>query len=125
MSSDSWAIVSIILFTVSLLSIILFFFSRKVLLRKAGFVAGIICFIVSISAFVFSKNQASLINNNSYAVVFESAIVKSSPSDESTNLFEINEGLKVEIKDSVNSWVNIRLSDGKEGWMQVKNVKKL
>jgi SH3-like domain-containing protein len=52
-------------------------------------------------------------------------MVKSSPQEEGTNMFEINEGLKVEILDSLNNWYNIRLADGKQGWIVKESVKKL
>ncbi|MDR2011022.1 MAG: tetratricopeptide repeat protein [Bacteroidales bacterium] len=125
MSSDSWAVISIVFFVTSLLLVILFLFSRKIIIRKTGFILGIIFFITSIMSFIFAKSQAHLINNNTYAIVFEPSMVKSSPSEDSMNLFEINEGLKVEVIDSINIWINVRLADGKEGWVPGKNIKRL
>lgn len=44
--------------------------------------------------------------------------IKSSPSETGTDLFLIHEGLKVEITDSLDSWKEIRLSDGNKGWLR-------
>ena len=41
------------------------------------------------------------------------------------NLFEISEGLKVEIVDTLNGWTNIQLSDGKEGWVESEYLKRI
>ncbi len=81
--------------------------------------------ILSIFSLIFSIDQARLITDNNFAIIFETSLVKSGPSDESTNLFEVNEGLKVEITDSLNSWYNIKLADGKQGWIIAENVKKI
>lgn len=124
-SSDGWAILSIILFITSLILFGLFLFSKKIVLRKTGFIVGIIFFISSLCTLIFSRTQAKKITDNHYAIIFESSMVKSSPGSESHNLFEIDEGLKVFVKDSVNSWINIRLADGKEGWIPAENLKKI
>ena len=56
------------------------------------------------------------------AIIMEDVLVKSSPAETATNLFEIHEGLKVEIKDSVNHFYEIRLSDGKVGWIRASKI---
>lgn len=48
--------------------------------------------------------------------------VKASPRNTGTDLFIIHEGLKVQIIDALDNWYEIRLSDGKQGWMQQKDV---
>ncbi|HNQ66958.1 MAG TPA: tetratricopeptide repeat protein [Bacteroidales bacterium] len=124
-STDKWAILSIIFFILCLGTISLYLFSKRIILRKTGFYSAILLFILSIFSLIFSIGQAKLITNNNFAIIFETSLVKSGPSDESTNLFEVNEGLKVEITDSLNSWYNVKLADGKQGWIIAENVKKI
>ena len=124
MSSDAWLITSIIIFIISLILLSYYLFSRKIIIRKIGFIVGITCLILSVVCFLLSKNGAKKITDSPYAIVFESSLIKSSPNEGGINLFEVNEGLKVEIINTVNSWNNIRLSDGKEGWIQGYKVKK-
>lgn len=45
-------------------------------------------------------------------------MVKSSPDDNGTDLFRINEGLKVAVKDRSGDWIEIRLADGRVGWIK-------
>jgi tetratricopeptide (TPR) repeat protein len=124
-SSDAWAIVSISLFIATLGLICLFLFSKKTGLRKLGFTLGIIFITCSSLSFVFANKSANKITNSNSAIIFETSMVKSSPSYDSQNLFEISEGLKVNIKNSINSWVNVRLTDGKEGWIPAQNLKEI
>lgn len=43
---------------------------------------------------------------------------KSSPNQNSTDLFILHEGTKVEISDRLNGWCEITIADGKKGWME-------
>jgi len=53
------------------------------------------------------------------AIVMEIEIdVRSAPSLDGTEIFKIHEGLKVKITDRRGDWIEIRLSDGKEGWLK-------
>jgi SH3-like domain-containing protein len=49
--------------------------------------------------------------------------VKSSPSAEaSKDLFILHEGTKVRILDTVGSWNNISLADGRQGWLPSDDI---
>ncbi|MDR2836259.1 MAG: tetratricopeptide repeat protein [Bacteroidales bacterium] len=125
MSSDSWAISAIISLIITLLLVFLFLFSNKSKIKKLCFYISILTLLITILTIIFSAKSAKNTINNKFAIIFESTMVKSSPNEEGSNLFEINEGLKVEIKDSINSWYEIKLSDGKDGWIHSENCKKL
>lgn len=57
------------------------------------------------------------------AIVTEDRIVvKSAPGDTGTEVFTLHEGVKVEIQDRSNTWLRIRLADGKRGWLQESSV---
>ena len=56
-------------------------------------------------------------------IIIDSKIkVYSAPSNSSTELFNINEGLKVDIENFENDWVRIKLIDGKDGWIQSNQI---
>ena len=44
--------------------------------------------------------------------------IKSSPQETGTDLFILHEGTKVYIVGKLDNWFEIRLSDGKQGWLQ-------
>ena len=49
--------------------------------------------------------------------------VKSTPNESGTDLFVLHEGTKVYIEDnSMKGWKEIRLEDGKEGWLPTSSI---
>ena len=125
LSSDAWAIFAVITFCLALILFFIFLFSRKKSIKKLCFYFTILIIIFAIIGLICSYKSAKNINNNKFGIIFNSTMVKSAPNEDGTNLFEINEGLKVEIKDSVQQWKQIRLLDGKERWIIENNIKGL
>ena len=58
-------------------------------------------------------------------IVEQVVTVKSSPEPNSTDAFVIHEGLKVNLEDKLDTWVKIRLADGKVGWIENNLVKQI
>ena len=54
----------------------------------------------------------------------ESAVsVKSTPAANGTDLFILHEGTKVTIvDDSMREWKEVRVSDGKQGWIKTQQI---
>lgn len=117
MSVDSWAIWGIVSFLLLIVSLYFFIFSKQVVLKKVGFIAGIIFLIVVVMANVFaSKQKEELLNRDTAIIMSPSVTVRSTPSENGTSLFILHEGHKVNIKDdSMKDWKEIRLEDGKVG----------
>ena len=115
----SWAKCGVVFFILLLISSYLFFFSKQIIWKKTGFIAGIVFLIFVVLSNVFASQQKSeLTNRNSAIVLSPSVTVRSTPSESGTSLFILHEGHKVEIKDnSMREWKEIRLEDGKVGWV--------
>lgn len=116
--ADTWSVISIGAFIVLLGLIGLFLFSRRAGFKKLAFWLGIFAIIVSGFTFSFAARQTKDIIERDQAIVFCPRVtVKSSPSETGTDLFLLYEGVKVQISDSLNTWKEIRLSDGNIGWL--------
>ncbi|MDR0831094.1 MAG: hypothetical protein LBN95_13450 [Prevotellaceae bacterium] len=118
LTSNQWAFLSIGLFllAVVLAMFFLFFSYRKV--RKISFFAAIFMLIFAIFSFFYAFSQKKYTENNPYAIVLQGSVsVKSSPADSGTELFLLHEGTKIEVLSTLGSWTEIKLSDGKNGWV--------
>ena len=92
--------------------------------KKAGFISGIIFLIIAICTnLVASEQKEHLVNRNEAIVMNPSVTVRSTPSESGTSLFILHEGRKVSIKDnSMKEWKEIRLEDGKVGWVPASAI---
>jgi tetratricopeptide (TPR) repeat protein len=116
--ADIWAGISIGAFVLFLGLLGLFIFSRSSLIKMLSFWIGILAIVVSLFTFSFAARQKEKINQRKHAIVFCPRVtVKSAPAETSTDLFLLYEGVKVEISDSINTWMEIKLSDGNVGWL--------
>lgn len=127
LSTDAWAKWGITFFILLLVSCALFFFSKQVLMKKIGFSAGIVFLVLVVLSNVFAAQQKSALTNRNEAIVLiPSVTVRSTPSESGVSLFILHEGRKVEIKDnSMREWKEIRLEDGKVGWLPASSIENI
>ncbi|HLW05919.1 MAG TPA: tetratricopeptide repeat protein [Marinilabiliaceae bacterium] len=121
--SDTWALVSIVTFSLFLIGMLFFFFSQKTGLRKLTFFIALWALLSSIITFSYSHTQKQRLINREHAIVFSPSVtVKSAPQGGGTDLFVIHEGTKVKIMQTLNNWHEIMLQDGSVGWMPISSV---
>ncbi len=121
--SDTWAIISVICFFIASVSAGVFFLSKKRVYKQLSFYLGLILLVISFTTFNFSAAQKSTLTHRTTAIVFSpSATVKSSPSNEGTELFILHEGTKVRVLESLGDWQRIEISDGSEGWLPTNAI---
>ena len=123
-STDAWAKWGIATFILFLAAISLYLFSNKLKIRKIGFILSIIFILTSVFSNIFASIQKDRLTQRKHAIIVSpSVIVRSTPNENGVSLFVIHEGLKVEIKDnSMNSWKEILLTDGKVGWIPINSI---
>lgn len=124
MSVNAWGVCGIICFILLIVALYLFIFSKQIVVKKVGFISGIVLLIVVIAANVFAGQQEDrLMNRDSAIVMNPSVTVRSTPNEGGTSLFVLHEGRKVNIKDnSMKEWKEIRLEDGKVGWVPASAI---
>ena len=124
LSVDAWAKLGVAFFILLLVSFSLFFFSKQIVWKKSGFIAGIVFLIFVVLSNVFASEQKTeLMNRNNAIILSPSVTVRSTPSESGTSLFVLHEGHKIEIKDnSMREWKEIRLEDGKVGWVPASAI---
>ena len=119
MSEQGWSKFAIASFILTLLGLVLYFFSKKIAMKKIGFISALCLMLVCILANVFASSQKSKAQSHSSAIIMEPSVtVKSTPNEGGTELFILHEGRKVMIKDNtMREWKEIQLEDGNAGWV--------
>lgn len=122
-NSNQWALFSMISFILSAVSVVIYLLFSNITLRKTGFFAALLFFVLSVLSFAFSRNQYHLNHNPDSAVVTDLSVnAKSAPRETGTGLFVLHEGAKVWLEDEAGGWQEIRLSDGRKGWVPVSSI---
>ena len=120
MNVNQWGYAIIFFVFLLVIALATYFFTKKTVVLKAALIVSTISAILTIASFFAASYQKKLYMSHNYAIVMApSATVKSTPNETGTDLFIIHEGRKVEIIDStMKNWVEIKLDDGNEGWIQ-------
>ena len=119
LSITRWAQIALAAFILALLSLALYLFLPSLAAKKTSFVLAIILFLIAIFANIAAAQQRSHINNRTGAIIMTpSVVVKSTPAAAGTDLFILHQGTHVDIRDnSMKDYVEIQLTDGKQGWI--------
>ena len=125
MSVDGWARTALVALALTIILLLVYLFSERIWLRKAGFFGGVALLLLFMGANIFAWQQKKDLLNRKGAIIFAPSVtVKSTPAANGTDLFILHEGTKVVITDgSMKEWKEIRLADGKEGWIESKHIR--
>ncbi len=125
LSEQTWRVLSIGLFILSLTGILLFLLHRTTWVRKTAFHTA---WLALLFALVTGLNASSLHRrdaNRSEAIITQGVVnAKSSPDRSGTDLFTLHEGTKVTIRETLGEWVNIRVGQY-EGWIRLQNLERI
>jgi len=115
-------------------SILFFIISLLILMKKTDLLSfDIINYFISLLFILFlfvnglAFKKYIIENNEKYGVVISNSVnVFSGPNDNQNSiLFIINEGLKVKLNHYQEEWIEIKLIDGKKGWVNNWSVKEI
>ncbi len=126
LNSNTWFYISALLFVLTLILALMFFFGQTKALRKTSFYLGIVFFVCCVITLSFSFNKKSSMKNHAEAIVMTGSIViKGSPDKSGTDLFQLHEGTKVEVISTLGDWYEIKLPNGNIGWVEIIHVEKI
>ncbi len=124
LSSDAWAVLSLVLLAVALGLLLLFLLGPTAGWRRTGFFTGLAALLLALSAWGFARSQKADAERHDTAIVLRPVTsVTSSPSaDAAKSLFILHEGTKVRILDTVSGYTGIELADGRRGWIATADI---
>jgi len=126
MDIDTLAFFNILFLTVALILIAIYIAVSNILIRKISFWSGMaLVFLFSIGV-VAASQRNHYINEQHEAIVFIQTVnIKSSPDENSKDIFVLHEGTKVTLLDMVADWQEIRIANGSTGWIKTSDIKKI
>lgn len=126
MSSNAWAVLSLLFFGLTAVGVLLYLLSNGLRTRKAGFTMAIVLFaLFLVSASFAAVGRRELTVSNQAVVIASAAPVKSSPDRAGKDVFILHEGTEVEVVSNFGEWAEIMIADGHKGWIAVGSIEKV
>lgn len=123
-NADTWAIISVAGFISFFVLLAFYLLSKYIVIRKTAFYSGLIVLFLTLFTFVIAFQKYNILKYQKEAIVFTPTItVKSSPNQNSVDLFVIHEGAKVKILERVGNWSEIKIANGSVGWLPAEVLK--
>jgi tetratricopeptide (TPR) repeat protein len=123
---DKLAIINILFLTSALLLIALYIVLSNILIRKVCFWVGFSLLLLFGIGTIAASQRNHILKEQHEAIVFTPTVnIKSSPDENSKDIFVLHEGTKVTLLDVVAEWQEIRIANGSIGWIKAADLKKI
>lgn len=124
MTTNGWAILSVVMFGVALVLIIVYLLHRAIVVRKVAFFLTLAVVVAFIFATIFALTERSAIEVDNRAVILttDTTPVHASPDSGSKIIREPSQGVTVEVERTQNEWSEVRFADGEKGWVRTANI---
>ncbi len=126
LSFDQWAYAAVAFMVLFVLAYIAFYYLKYATQKRIAFITSIASLGVVALTITFAYLQYRDFKADQPAIVFaEEVSVRSEPNNRNAEIFKLHEGAKVYVLEELNDWNEIRLTDGKTGWITKESIKLL
>ena len=126
LSCTAWSILSLIMLVAALVCGLLYLLAQRLSLRKIGFYLMTVTALLFVVTTAFAWSERNMLVERSEAIIMNSAVsIKSSPDRSATELFVLHEGTKVTIGETIDGWAEVRIADGRKGWIEQERIERI
>lgn len=124
-SPNGWATGAIIFFWLTVIGGIVLLLRPALMPTVVKSTTGLLGLLFAFYLFMGITAYVNATSHDNGIIMGSVVKVKSAPDEGSKDLFELHEGVKVQITDGTSEYCKIELPDGKTGWMACGDIKKL
>jgi len=123
---NTWAYSAVAFSFLFAILFLLYHFSYSSVNKRFYFISSILSVFFIIITVLFAYNNYNRTKSYKTAIIFaQQSDVKSAPTKAGEISFELHEGTKVELLESLDGWKKIKIADGKIGWIESSDIKEL
>ena len=93
--------------------------------KKYGFITGLTALPFSMFLFLLAQTAASVMRTPYGIVISHETALKNAPDPNATTVYNLHEGLKIEILDIIGTMTKVKLPNGEDGWLPTTDVEKI
>lgn len=123
---NTWAWISVAFSVLFLVCFLGYYFSALTLNKRLfffGMFLMLLLLLLSVSSAIFEKSH--FLNERPAIVFAEMTEVKSEPQKMGADVVVLHEGTKVFVKEKVDNWKKVQLTDGTEGWIDSDAIREV
>lgn len=126
LAANSWAVLTLLSLWLGIAGFIVWLIGKERLLKKRGFIGGLIFTPLSILLFFMAQKAASDLAANRFGIITVKEVAFKAGADANTTTsFTLHEGMKVEILDTVSNFTKVQLPNSEEGWIESNAIEKI
>lgn len=126
LSYNGWAWLAVIGSVLLVVLVLCYYFSRSSRAKRIFFSLGVLSLLVGLISLIFAYLQYDIQQNKKFGIIFsETSSIKAEPNKRADQAFLLHEGTKVKVLDNFSGFTKIQLADGRQGWIDTNDIKKL
>lgn len=126
LSTNSWALVTILFSVMTLVTFILYISMQKTVSKKISFTLMFVFLGIMVLSLLITFHQRDFLKNSRFGIIVQKEVLmKEQPRVASQTIEKIHEGTKVLVDDRSEQWVQIRLVNDTLGWIKKEEIKEL
>lgn len=126
LSESAWSYLAVSFVFLFVISLFVYFFSHRRILRKVGFFGAFFSLLFAILAHYYAGEQYEHLTSRNEAIVMSPSVtVRYSPAESGVKAFTLHEGTKVKVRETLGEWSEIELSDGSVGWIPSAHIERI
>lgn len=125
--SNTWAVVSLVMFGATLALVLVYLLVGRIGLRKLSFFGAIVTLLIFIVTTAFAITQRSWQLDDSRAIIVYNgeANIHPEPNKSSPKIRSYTQGIAVEVLSGDSEWSEVRFADGEKGWIRTDYIEKI
>ena len=123
---ETWSKIAVGLAFIFAFLFLMYHFSYSTGKKRFYFITSILSVIFVTTSLFFAYRNKHHMDTTIEAIIFSPAAeVKNAPTKSSDVYFELHEGTKVLILETLDNWKKIKIADGKMGWIDTAAIKEI